>query len=79
MSWDVVIWRQGRTREVFSRNSGIRLRKKELRCRSYELGGGVPVGVAAAGDWLLVAGLESAAAAAAAASGPAVGAGVVAD
>jgi hypothetical protein len=25
---DAVIWRQGRTREVFSRNSGIRLRKK---------------------------------------------------
>jgi len=65
--------------EVFSRNSGIRLRKKEVRCRSYELGGGVPVGVAAAGDWLLVAGFWSAAAAAAAASGPAVGAGVVAD
>jgi hypothetical protein len=75
---DVVIWRQGRTREVFSRSSRIRLRKKGVRCRIYELGGGVPVGVAAAGDSRLVAGLESAAAAAAAASGPAVGAGVVA-
>jgi hypothetical protein len=75
---DAAIWRWGRTREVFSRKSGIRLRKNEARCRIYELGGGVPVGVAAAGDLLLVAGLESAAAAAAAASGPAVGAGVVA-
>ena len=52
--------------------------KKKVRCRIYELGGGVPVGVAAAGDSLLAAGLRSAAAAAAAASGPAVGAGVVA-
>jgi hypothetical protein len=71
-----------RAGDVHGRSSpgtpGIRLRKKEVRCRIYELGGGVPVGVAAAGDWLLVAGLESAAAAAAAASGPAVGAGVVA-
>jgi hypothetical protein len=75
---DVVFWRQGRTREVFSRNSGIRLRQEGSALRSYELGGGVPVGVAAGEDWLLVARLESAAAAAAAAAGPAVGAGVVA-
>jgi len=52
--------------------------EKKVRCRIYELGGGVPVGVAAAGDSLFVAGLVSAAAAAAAAAGPAVGAGVVA-